>query len=71
MALPVISVWLVAKIFLCFAIFLYVVFAYVIVRQVSIMLATLELGFETPIRVLSWLHFFFALAVFILAILIL
>jgi len=47
MILPVISIWLVAKVFLCFAIFLYIVFAFVIVRQVSIMLATLELGFET------------------------
>ncbi|OGM78278.1 hypothetical protein A2188_02185 [Candidatus Woesebacteria bacterium RIFOXYA1_FULL_43_9] len=71
MILPVISIWLVAKVFLCFAIFLYIVFAFVIVRQVSIMLATLELGFETPIRILSWLHLLFAIAVFVLALLIL
>ena len=71
MILPVISIWLVAKVFLCFAIFLYVIFALVIVRQVSIMLATLELGFETPIRILSWLHLLFAIAVFVLALLIL
>lgn len=71
MVLPAISIWLVVKIFLCFAILLYVVFAFVIVRQVSIMLSTLELGFETPIRVLSWVHFLFALAVLVLAILIL
>ena len=69
--LPAISIWLIFKIFLCFAIFLYVVFAFVIVRQVSIMLSTLELGFETPIKVLSWLHFLFAVAVLVLAILIL
>ena len=71
MTLPVLSVWLVAKILLCFALFLYVIFAFVIVRQVTIMLATLELGFETPIRVLSWLHFLFAVGVFVLAVIIL
>jgi len=71
MILPIFSIWLVAKVFLCFAIFLYVIFALVIVRQVSIMLATLELGFETPIRILSWLHLLFAIAVFVLALLIL
>lgn len=71
MVLPVISVWLIVKIFLCFAILLYIIFAFVIVRQVSIMLATLELGFETPIRILSLVHLFFAIAVLVLAVLIL
>lgn len=71
MVLPAISVWLIVKIFLCFAILLYIVFAFVIVRQVSIMLSTLELGFETPIRILSWIHFLFAITVLILALVIL
>lgn len=71
MILPTLSIWLVIKIFLCFAIFLYVIFAFVVVRQVSIMLNTLELGFETPIRFLSWSHFVFAVCVFVLALAIL
>jgi hypothetical protein len=71
MVLPTLSIWLVVKVFLCFAIFLYIVFAFVVVRQVSIMLNTLELGFETPIRILSWVHLLFAVAVFVLAVLIL
>ena len=66
-----VSIWFIAKIFIVFAISLYVVFALVVVRQVQLMTDTLEVGFETEVRLLSFVHLLFALAVLIFAFLIL
>ncbi len=66
-----VSIWFIAKIFVIFAILLYVVFALVVVRQVQLMTDTLEVGFETEVRLLSFVHLLFALAVLIFAFLIL
>ena len=65
------SIWFIVKIFFLIAIFVYIVFAGVIVRQVGLMIETLEVGFETPIKIFAWGHFLFAIGVLILAILIL
>lgn len=67
--LPVIgvSVWFIVKIFFLIAIGVYDLFAIVVVRQVQLMTDTLEVGFETPIRLLSLLHLLVAIGVFILA----
>lgn len=62
------SILFVAKIFAVFAFGLYVAFAGVLVRQVHLMTSTLEVGFESPIRFLAWVHFFAALAILLLAI---
>lgn len=71
--LPVlnISVWAVAKIFVLFALTLYIVFAFVIVRQTKIMTETLEIGFEQLIRMIAFVHLLFAAGTFILALIIL
>ncbi|OGM76209.1 hypothetical protein A2210_00585 [Candidatus Woesebacteria bacterium RIFOXYA1_FULL_40_18] len=66
-----ISIWFIAKIFVVFAISLYVVFALVVVRQVQLMTDTLEVGFETEVRLLSFIHLLFAIAVLIFAIIVL
>lgn len=69
-ALPVISlpsIWLVVKIFFLIGISIYIVFAFVIVRQVDIMIATLDVGFKTRIKLLSYLHLLFAIGVLIVA----
>lgn len=66
-----ISVWLVAKVFVLFAIFVYLIFSMVIIRQVGLMTDTLEVGFETPVKFAAALHFILALGVFILALVIL
>lgn len=50
---------------------LYIIFAFVVVRQVNQMTDTLEVGFEGPIRFAAWLHFLFALATLGVAIMIL
>lgn len=66
-----ISVWLIAKIFVLLGLLIYFVFALVVVRQVQLMTDTLEVGFEFPIRVLSWAHLIFAAGVFLIALVIL
>lgn len=66
-----ISVWLIAKIFILIAFFLYIIFSVVVVRQVELMTGTLEVGFETQLKLLSYLHLLFAVAVFLAALIIL
>lgn len=65
------SVWLVAKIFVLFALVIYAVFAAIVVRQVQLMNETLEVGLEKPILSLAIAHLIFSLFVFLLALVIL
>lgn len=66
-----VSIWLIVKVFVLLALAIYLVFAMVIIKQVSLMITTLEVGFEIPIRLLAWGHFLFALGIFVLALIIL
>lgn len=50
---------------------LYLVFAAILIRQVKIMTDTLEIGLERFIKVFVFMHFTFALGVFLLSIFIL
>ena len=59
------------KIFALIGLGIYIVFALVLVRQVQLMTDTLEVGFEKPIRFLSFVHLLFAVAVFVLALIVL
>lgn len=65
------SIWFFAKILFLIAIVVYIIFALVVVRQVGLMTDTLEVGFETPVRIVAWGHLLFAIGILILAILIL
>ncbi|HLE49077.1 MAG TPA: DUF5657 family protein [Patescibacteria group bacterium] len=47
---------------------LYVVFAFVVLKQVNIMTQTLEVNFEKPLRIAAALHLFTAILVFIYSI---
>ena len=58
-----ISLWSIAKAFMLFANLIYIVFAFVVVKQVKMMTDTLELGYEFYIKVLSYLHLAFAILV--------
>ena len=71
--LPIIgiSIWQVVKIFILFGLGLYLVFSFVVVRQVYIMTTTLDLGFEDWVKTLAFAHLFFAIGVFVLALIIL
>ena len=46
---------------------LYIVFAFIIVKQISHMTKTLQVGFESPVRALGWIHFFASIILFIFA----
>ncbi len=64
-------VWIFIKIAFLVVIALYVVFAYVIVKQVKLMNETLEVGFEHFMKYISYAHLAAALMVLILAVFIL
>lgn len=66
-----ISIWLIAKIFVLIALFLYILFALVVIRQVKLMTETLRIGLEFPLKTASCLHLAFAIIVFCLALIIL
>ena len=65
------DIWIIAKIMIMFALLLYLVFSYVIIRQTKIMTETLELGFEKVIKLISFIHFVLAIGTFFLALIIL
>jgi len=61
----------VVKGFVLFAMFVYIVFAFVIVKQTKIMTQTLEIGFENGIKIIAWMHFLFAIGLLFLSFVIL
>ena len=65
------DIWFIAKIMVMFALLLYLVFSYVIIKQTKIMTKTLELGFENVVKTISLIHFVLAVGTFILALVIL
>ena len=71
MILSGITIWFVAKIMFLVAMAIYVVFAFVIVRQSKIMTDTLEIGLEKVIRMIAFAHMLFAIGTFVLALVIL
>lgn len=66
-----ISIWLIAKIFVLIGLLLYLAFSLVVIRQVQLMIETVEVGFEAPIKFLAYVHLAFAVLVLILALIIL
>ncbi len=61
------QVWIIVKIALLFALVIYIIFAYVIVKQVGLMTNTLELGHERVVKLLAAAHLAFAVGVFVFA----
>lgn len=66
-----ISVWGIVKIGILIILAIYIIFAFVVVRQVQLMTDTLEVGFESQLKFLSFMHFLFAIGVLIFAFIIL
>lgn len=66
-----ISIWLIAKIAALVLLGMYLVFALVVIRQVQLMTDTVEVGFEAPIRLFSYLHLIFAILIFLAALILL
>jgi hypothetical protein len=65
------QVWGIAKFFMLFAIVIYIVFALVVVKQVKLMTNALELGYESILKLMAYLHLAFSILVFIFALIIL
>lgn len=53
------------------AFFFYIIFAFVMVRQVNTMTATLEVGLENTLRLVAVLHLLFSIGAFVAAFIIL
>ena len=66
-----ISVWLIVKVAALILLGMYLVFAIVVVKQVQLMTSTLQLGFEFPVKFLTYIHLGFAIFVFLAALIIL
>lgn len=60
-----INVWSIAKALILFGVFLYFIFALVIIRQVNLMLDTLEVELEGLIRLIAWLHLILVVVVLV------
>lgn len=59
--------WTVAKVLALIGIGVYIVFAYVVVRQVKIMTDTIEVGYENLFKIFSYFHLLFSISVFLYA----
>lgn len=65
------SLWFVVKVMVLIILLMYIVFAFVIVKQVSLMQTTLDIGLKTPLKLIANLHLLLALGIFVLAFLLL
>jgi hypothetical protein len=65
------NIWAVIKILSLAALGLYVVFAFVITRQVKVMTDTLSLGFESVAKFLAFIHLILSIFIFIVAMMVL
>ena len=63
--------WILLKILFLVAFLIYVAFAVIVVRQVNLMIKTLDGVLNLPLRMIAWIHFLAALIVFVLAVVIL
>ena len=62
-----ISVWSVAKWLVEIALFVYLVFAVIVVRQVYMMTQVIKEKFNWIIKIVSWTHLLFAILVILLS----
>lgn len=66
-----IQIFFVVKIFVLLALLIYIIFALVVLRQSGLMAETVDLGFDTVVRMVAIGHLLFAIGTFILALIIL
>jgi len=71
LAIPTFDIWAIIRIFTLIILVMYIIFAFVITRQVKVMTHTLTLGFEPVVRFLSFFHLIFAILVFVTALIVL
>ena len=61
------GIWFLAKLAVLFALGIYIVFSFVVVKQVKLMCNTLSLGFEGVLRTVAFIHLVLAVLVFFFA----
>jgi hypothetical protein len=61
------SAWGIVKIAVIIGLVIYAIFAFVVLKQVNLMIETLEIDFEKPIKSVAMAHFIYALFVLIFA----
>jgi hypothetical protein len=61
------TAWSVVKIAVIIGLVIYLIFAFIVMKQVNLMTETLEIDFEKPIKVVAIAHFIYALFVLIFA----
>lgn len=64
-------VYFIMKVGILGSLFMYLIFAFVITKQVNKMTETLKLGFELPIKIFALLHLIFSLGILLLGFVIL
>jgi len=64
-------VWIIVKIFFLVGLFVYFIFALVVVQQTRIMSDTVKLDFEKPIKILALIHMLLAIILLVFAFLVL
>lgn len=64
-----VDLWFVAKIFCLIGLFVYLIFSFVVVRQVKLMTEVVSGVLGMPLKFIAWLFFLFSLFVFIIAVL--
>ena len=65
------NTWVLIKALALVLLAMYLVFAFVVTRQVGLMTRTLHLGFDAPAKFLAYFHLAFAVLVFFVALIIL
>jgi len=63
----ILNTWVLMKVLSLILLSMYIVFAFVVTRQVSLMTRTLHLGFDAPVKFLAYFHLAFAILVFFAA----
>jgi len=66
-----ISTWMLTKVFVVFGLLIYLIFSFVLIRQVQLMRDTLKIEFSRIVMALVIGHLMFAIGVLILALIIL
>ncbi len=65
------NIWILIKTLIVILLGMYIIFAFVLTRQVKIMTTTLHLGLQAPVKLFSYIHLAFAVLVFFAALIIL
>lgn len=60
-----------AKLGILFFLFLYIIFSIMVIRQVNVMIETLRVGAETPIKAVAYAHVILSVLVFAVAVFVL